>query len=365
MAHFSVASLTQVVWLLVFICWTPSSTGAAFSLEEEFLQLKENYIQMTQVVKSLEAKVEQLKSLESTAIEQQAKVTQLEAKMTQLESQGELNNEQRQDLTLKVTQLEVKNVQLEVKIEKLEAKVEQQDSLLTSLLREKNERTATNFNSVAISNNQSAVVSINGLPSSCGDLKMIGHIWSGIYSVMGLAKMESVYCDFTKLPEDEGFQIWIGYVDVKSAPVHFYVQRNSSFSETLYTNTPIPFDFARVNEGNAMDLTTGKFKAPRPGTYFFSFAGVARLESSSSYVQFNSDLFLNGKRIGASLVVENNVPVNQYSPMSLQSTLNLEKGDQVYVMIYYDGSSSYLFDDIYHRTHFTGFMLEEEIVASL
>jgi hypothetical protein len=287
---------------------------------------------------------------------------------------------------LKVTQLEVKNVQLEVKIEKLEAKVEQQDSLLTSLLREKNERTATNFNSVAISNNQSAVVSINGLPSSCGDLKMIGHIWSGIYSVMGLAKMESVYCDFTKLPEDEGkrfrisriihlqllsifyekgFQIWIGYVDVKSAPVHFYVQRNSSFSETLYTNTPIPFDFARVNEGNAMDLTTGKFKAPRPGTYFFSFAGVARLESSSSYVQFNSDLFLNGKRIGASLVVENNVPVNQYSPMSLQSTLNLEKGDQVYVMIYYDGSSSYLFDDIYHRTHFTGFMLEEEIVASL
>jgi hypothetical protein len=44
MAHFSVASLTQVVLLLVFICWTPSSTGAAFSLEEEFLQLKENYV---------------------------------------------------------------------------------------------------------------------------------------------------------------------------------------------------------------------------------------------------------------------------------------------------------------------------------
>jgi hypothetical protein len=39
---------------------------------------------MTQVVKSLEAKDEQLKSLESTAIE-------LQAKVTQLESQGELN----------------------------------------------------------------------------------------------------------------------------------------------------------------------------------------------------------------------------------------------------------------------------------
>jgi hypothetical protein len=104
-------------------------------------------------------------------------------------------------LALKV---EAKNVQLEVKIEKLEAKVEQQDSLLTSLLREKNERlAATATDSIPISNNPSAV-SINGLPSSCGDLKMIGHIWSGFYSVMGLAKMESVYCDFTKLPDDEG-----------------------------------------------------------------------------------------------------------------------------------------------------------------
>jgi hypothetical protein len=106
-------------------------------------------------------------------------------------------------LALKVIQLESKNVQLEVKIGKLEAKVEQQDSLLTSLLREKNELTATDFNSVSINNNQSAVF-INGLPSSCGDLALIGHTLSGIYSVMGSAKMESVYCDFTKLPGDAG-----------------------------------------------------------------------------------------------------------------------------------------------------------------
>jgi hypothetical protein len=104
---------------------------------------------------------------------------------------------------LKVTQLEAKNVQLEVKIGKLEAKIEQQDSLLTSLSREKNERTAAANDSVSISNNLSAV-SINGLPSSCGDLKMIGHTLNGFYSVMGLAKMESVYCDFTKLPDDAG-----------------------------------------------------------------------------------------------------------------------------------------------------------------
>jgi hypothetical protein len=116
---------------------------------------------MKQVVKSLEDKDEHLKSLESTAIELRAKVTLLEAK------------------------------------------VEQQDSLLTSLLREKNERKAAATDSVSISNNQSAVA-FPGIPSSCADLKMIGHTLNGFYSVMGSAKMESIYCDFTKLPEDAG-----------------------------------------------------------------------------------------------------------------------------------------------------------------
>jgi hypothetical protein len=44
MAHFSLASLFQIGLLLIFICWTKESTGAAFSLEEEFKQLKENYV---------------------------------------------------------------------------------------------------------------------------------------------------------------------------------------------------------------------------------------------------------------------------------------------------------------------------------
>ncbi|XP_046458967.1 uncharacterized protein LOC124205555 isoform X2 [Daphnia pulex] len=281
-------------------------------------------------------------------------------KVTQLEAQLELNNELRQDLELKVIQLEAKNDQLEVKIGKLEAKVEQQDSLLTSLLREKNERTAAATDSVPFINNQSAVA-INGLPSSCGDLKMIGHIWSGFYSVMGSSMMESVYCDFTKLPGDADFQKWIGFVDVKSAPIHFYVTRNSSFNTI---GIPIPFDLARVNEGNAMNLTSGKFTAPRPGIYFLSFTGMAHLSDSSS-VDFYSDLYLNGNLIGRSNVHETKGPVDQYSPLTLQLTLNLKKGDQLWVQIWYDGSSSSLIDTRNHRTHFTGFMLDEEIVASL
>jgi hypothetical protein len=47
-------------------------------------------------------------------------------------------------------------------------------------------------------------VTFSGLPKSCQDLWLIGHTLNGFYSVMGSAKMESVYCDFTKLDGDEG-----------------------------------------------------------------------------------------------------------------------------------------------------------------
>jgi hypothetical protein len=92
------------------------------------------------------------------------------------------------ELKSEVTKLEANDIEMQIKIA-------QQDSLLFDLLQEKNERTA------AAAANQSAVA-INELPSSCSDLKKIGHIWPGIYSVMGSAMMESVYCDFNKLSSD-------------------------------------------------------------------------------------------------------------------------------------------------------------------
>jgi hypothetical protein len=121
---------------------------------------------------------------------------------------------------------------------------------------------------------------------------------------------------------------------------------------------------AVVNEGNAMNLTSGIFTAPRPGIYFFSFAGVAHL-NFPSVAWFFSNLYLNGNIIATSLVQEHKGPVHQYSPKSFQSTLKLKTGDQLWVKMGYAGSSSYFFDDRYHHTHFTGFMLEEEIAVSL
>ncbi len=75
---------------------------------------------------------------------------------------------------------------------------------------------------------------------------------------------------------------------------------------------------------------------------------------------------MNGGLIGSGYVEESNNVANQLSPLTLQSTLNLKKGDQVWVEIYAQSTGAYLYDsDSWHYTHFTGFMLEEEIVASL
>jgi hypothetical protein len=105
------------------------------------------------------------------------------------------------NLESKVTELEAKDVQMRDKMNELELrdvemrnKIAQQDSLLFDLLQEKNERTAAAANPSA--------VAINGLPSSCDDLKIIGHTLNGFYFIAGSAMMESVYCDFNKLPGD-------------------------------------------------------------------------------------------------------------------------------------------------------------------
>ena len=50
--------------------------------------------------------------------------------------------------------------------------------------------------------NQSGAAAAKAMPTSCQDLSQIGHVLSGLYSVMGVGMVESVYCDFTKLPDD-------------------------------------------------------------------------------------------------------------------------------------------------------------------
>ena len=45
-------------------------------------------------------------------------------------------------------------------------------------------------------------VTIEGMPTSCTDLWHNKHTLSGLYSVMGAGSVQTVYCDFTKLPNE-------------------------------------------------------------------------------------------------------------------------------------------------------------------
>jgi hypothetical protein len=69
-------------------------------------------------------------------------------------------------------------------------------------------------------------------------------------------------------------QKWIGTVDVKSTPVHFYAQISTSFSTSFSTaDNAIPFDSIKFNLGNGYSAT-GEFVAPTSGIYYFACSGV-------------------------------------------------------------------------------------------
>jgi hypothetical protein len=116
-----------------------------------------------------------------------------------------------------------------------------------------------------------------------------------------------------------------------------------------------------------MNLQTGKFTAPRSGTYFFSLSGMAVIPASSTPRGLWMRLCVNGIHIGRSLA-DDSSSSQLYETFSLQSTLSLQAGDKVWVEIQVDSTYSsgvYLYDDSTHFTHFNGWLLHERISNAL
>ncbi len=112
-----------------------------------------------------------------------------------------------------------------------------------------------------------------------------------------------------------------------------------------------------------MNLSSGKFTAPRTGTYFFSFTGlIGYPTSSSSMIGLQVQIFLNGVQIGYSWTDEANTVTGQEAPLVLQSTVNLQAGDQVWLQI---ASIAGAGVKLYSVPAFTGWLLQENLSQSM
>lgn len=142
-----------------------------------------------------------------------------------------------------------------------------------------------------------------------------------------------------------------GYLlDVKSSPVYFYTQRSTSYART---DSNIPFEVERLNIGGAMNVTSGTFIAPKPGTYHFSLSGINDAAKSGA---FYASLQLNGVNVGRCTACPNQVGVSWFT-YALGSNLKLNKGDRITLFLILGE----LYDDHNLYTHFTGWMLEEDL----
>ena len=102
-----------------------------------------------------------------------------------------------------------------------------------------------------------------------------------------------------------------------------------------------------------MNAGSGIFTAPKPGIYFFSFSGVG---STKSYI--GTELYLNGNLIGTGWAdAESSYDEGTFT---LQSTLQLNAGDQILLKMYSAGNG-YLHDNGSHFTQFTGWLLQEDL----
>lgn len=135
---------------------------------------------------------------------------------------------------------------------------------------------------------------------------------------------------------------------MKSLPVYFFVQKSKDFASL---DVPIPFEIERVNVGAAFNIATGMFTAPRTGRYFFSFSALFNLAGESLFIA----LRLNGVAVG------NAYGDRSYESVSMKSLLELRAGDKIWLALSHRRGSAMLHDNDSHYTHFTGWLLDEDL----
>ncbi|CAB1344751.1 unnamed protein product [Coregonus sp. 'balchen'] len=122
---------------------------------------------------------------------------------------------------------------------------------------------------------------------------------------------------------------------------------NSGYVGPFNSEKTLVYKKVFTNIDNAYDTTSGIFRAPVKGVYYFRFTAMGRM----SYQKFGVYLIKNGQRL------LHNVQDNfngSYEYISGALILQLEKDDRVYMEL----PRGYgLFDDSYYHNIFSGFLL--------
>ena len=146
-----------------------------------------------------------------------------------------------------------------------------------------------------------------------------------------------------------GMETAVGVVDVKSSPVYFHVQRNSTYT---LNGTTIPFQIERMNVGGGRNITSGIFTAPKSGIYFFAFIAI---KDWLVDVVLDVDLYHNSN----SITRADGTHVQGLLTATLSSTLSLKSGDRISLQL----TTGQLYDASIHHTNFNGMLLQEEMLS--
>lgn len=140
-------------------------------------------------------------------------------------------------------------------------------------------------------------------------------------------------------------------MDVKTASVHFYVQRDSPFNTA---NSVIPFQVERLNVGGAMNLASGVFTAPLDGTYYFEFVGQKDTNGLPMSIYFR----LNSKLMNLAYTPD----LQKFLTTSSANLLRLKAGDKVDLYKYGDiANDAALYASSGYQSYFTGWLIDEDL----